>query len=140
MDPPYLQALKGEYGMMKFEWFRNYHAKYMVQARFKPAIHVITFFMCLGYLMEYPHLKRARAPARLSAPRGVRRARASSDPRTSRAARPEPRRASSTRVLSPTNLPPPYSSLVHACADEKHAAKRKAALAAIEKGESGGHH
>ena len=57
-DPPYMQALKGEYGWMKFGWFRSYHAKYMVDGRFKPVIHVITFVMCLGYLMEYPHLKR----------------------------------------------------------------------------------
>ena len=59
-DPPYMQALKGEYGWMKFGWFRSYHAKYMVDGRFKPVIHVITFVMCLGYLMEYPHLKRTR--------------------------------------------------------------------------------
>ena len=55
-----MQALKGEYGWMKFGWFRSYHAKYMVDGRFKPVIHVITFVMCLGYLMEYPHLKRTR--------------------------------------------------------------------------------
>ena len=58
-DPAYMQALKGEFGMMKYGWFRNYHAKYMVQGRFKPAIHLITFVMCLGYVMEYPHLKCA---------------------------------------------------------------------------------
>ena len=57
-DPAYMQALKGEFGMMKYGWFRNYHAKYMVQGRFKPAIHLVTFVMCLGYFMEYPHLKR----------------------------------------------------------------------------------
>ena len=61
-EPAYMQALKGEFGMMKYGWFRNYHAKYMVKGKFKPAIHIITFVMCLGYAMEYPHLKRASPP------------------------------------------------------------------------------
>ena len=59
-DPPYLQALKGEWGMMKLGIFRDYHAKYMVKPKFKPVIHIIAFVMCLGYALEYPHLRRTR--------------------------------------------------------------------------------
>ena len=60
MDPPYIQALKGEWGYMKMGFFRDYHAKYMAPGKYRPVVHVIMFVMGLGYLMEYPHLKRAR--------------------------------------------------------------------------------
>lgn len=168
MDPPYLQALKGEWGMMKLDFFRNYHAKYMVQGKFKPAIHIITFIMCLGYALEYPHLKRAHhASARARPHRRMRRAYRTLTPldffrgrsahprgehriRLAHTRRLELRarllwtsavaasaRAQHTRLAWPAVLsrsPRFFRALPLPFADEKHAAKKKAALHAIEHG------
>ena len=59
MDPPYLSALKGEYGVTKMGWFKNYQAKYIVPGKFKPVIHVIGFVCIVGYALEYSHLRGA---------------------------------------------------------------------------------
>ena len=56
--PPYLLALKGEWGLMKTGWFKNYQANYINTTKFRPVIHVIGLIMTIGYIMEYPHLKR----------------------------------------------------------------------------------
>ena len=65
MDPPYLQALKGEMPIMKMGWFKSYKANFIDAHRFRPVVHVITGIMCLGYTLEYfHHLRRERSPAR----------------------------------------------------------------------------
>lgn len=134
MDPPYIQALKGEFGMMKFGWFRNYHAKYMVQARMKPVIHVITFIMTLGYIMEYPHLKRTHPPALAPPTPPMHRSRA--DERGVTASQQQrqqlPLPASTSRGTPAPHRP--FAPAPHPHADEKHAARKKAALDAIENG------
>ena len=58
MDPPYLQALKGKFGIMNMGAFQSYKAAYIDTGRFRPVMHIIGFVMSLGYLMEYPHLRR----------------------------------------------------------------------------------
>ena len=58
-DPPYLSALKGEYGVTKMGWFKNYQQTFINTSRFRPLMHVMGFVLCLGYMLEYPHLKRA---------------------------------------------------------------------------------
>ena len=65
MDPPYLQALKGEMPIMKMGWFKSYKAAFIDAHKFRPVVHVITGIMCLGYTLEYfHHLRRERSPAR----------------------------------------------------------------------------
>ena len=77
MDPPYLQALKGEMPIMKMGWFKSYKANFIDANRFRPVVHIITGIMCLGYTLEYfHHLRREPPPAPL--PLAVR------DPRTCR--------------------------------------------------------
>ena len=74
MDPPYLGLLKGEYGVSKYGWFKNYQQKFINTSRFRPIQHVMAFVLVLGYCLEYPHLKRARGPharARAARRRGV---------------------------------------------------------------------
>ena len=67
MDPPYLQALKGEMLIMKMGWFKSYKANFIDAHRFRPVVHVITGIMCLGYTLEYfHHLRREPPPAPLS--------------------------------------------------------------------------
>ena len=69
-DPPYLAALKGEFGVTKMGWFQSYKKAYIDTGRFRPVLHIIGFVCCIGYLMEYPHLRRKRhalvAAARVS--------------------------------------------------------------------------
>lgn len=65
-DPPYLSLLKGEYGIQNWGIYKNYKAKYINTGSFRPVVHIIAFVMTLGYIMEYPHLKRARLPLCLS--------------------------------------------------------------------------
>lgn len=60
MDPPYLAALKGEYGITRMGWFKTYQEKFINTSRFRPCMHVMGLVLCVGYLLEYPHLKRAR--------------------------------------------------------------------------------
>ena len=80
MDPPYLQALKGEMPIMKMGWFKSYKANFIDANRFRPVVHIITGIMCLGYTLEYfHHLRREPPPAPL--PLAVR------DPRTCRSSR-----------------------------------------------------
>ena len=65
MDPPYLAALKGEYGVTKMGWFKSYQKAFIDTSRYRPIMHIIGFVFCVGYMLEYPHLKRApsRPPA-----------------------------------------------------------------------------
>ena len=56
-DPPYLSVLKGESWVSKMGWFKNYQATYINTSKFRPIMHVIGFVLCVGYLMEYPHLR-----------------------------------------------------------------------------------
>lgn len=60
VDPPYLAFLKGEYGITKMGWFKNYQDKYFTTGRFRPVLHVVGFIVTIGYLMEFGHIKRAR--------------------------------------------------------------------------------
>ena len=70
MDPPYLQALKGEMPIMKMGWFKSYKANFIDAHRFRPVVHIITGIMCLGYTLEYfHHLRREPPPAPLSSKR-----------------------------------------------------------------------
>lgn len=67
MDPPYLQALKGEMPIMKMGWFKSYKASFIDAHRFRPVVHVITGIMCLGYTLEYfHHLRREPRPPPLA--------------------------------------------------------------------------
>jgi hypothetical protein len=63
MDPPYLGALKGEYGVTAMGWFKNYQQKWINTGKFRPIMHVMGIVLVLGYAMEYPHLKRTPALA-----------------------------------------------------------------------------
>ena len=73
MDPPYLQALKGEMPIMKMGWFKSYKANFIDANRFRPVVHIITGIMCLGYTLEYfHHLRREPPPAPLPLKRKVR--------------------------------------------------------------------
>jgi hypothetical protein len=65
--PPYLAALKGEYGVTKMGWFKSYQEAFINTSRFRPIMHVIGFVMCVGYLMEFPHLKHERHSAKKKA-------------------------------------------------------------------------
>ena len=62
MDPPYLQALKGEMPIMKMGWFKSYKANFIDAHRFRPVVHIITGIMCLGYTLEYFHHLRREPP------------------------------------------------------------------------------
>ena len=74
MDPPYLQALKGEMPIMKMGWFKSYKANFIDANRFRPVVHIITGIMCLGYTLEYfHHLRREPPPAPLPCPFPARR-------------------------------------------------------------------
>lgn len=67
MDPPYMQALKGEMPIMKMGWFKSYKASFIDAHRFRPVVHVITGIMCLGYTLEYfHHLRREPRPPPLA--------------------------------------------------------------------------
>ena len=55
--PPYLSVLKGESGVGRMGWFRSYQQQYIHTSKFRPVLHVMGFVLCLGYLMEYPHLR-----------------------------------------------------------------------------------
>ena len=61
-DPPYLAALKGEYGVTKMGWFQSYKKAFIDTGRFRPVLHIIGFVVCVGYLMEFPHLRRKHQP------------------------------------------------------------------------------
>eukprot|EP00320_Phaeocystis_rex_P007890 CAMPEP_0119068684 /NCGR_PEP_ID=MMETSP1178-20130426/11143_1 /TAXON_ID=33656 /ORGANISM="unid sp, Strain CCMP2000" /LENGTH=74 /DNA_ID=CAMNT_0007050397 /DNA_START=44 /DNA_END=268 /DNA_ORIENTATION=+ len=64
MDPPYLQALKGEMPIMKMGWFKSYKAAFIDASRFRPVVHIITGVMCFGYTLEYfHHLRHTRHKA-----------------------------------------------------------------------------
>ena len=63
MDPPYLQALKGEMPIMKMGWFKSYKANFIDAHRFRPVVHIITGIMCLGYTIEYFHHLRREPPS-----------------------------------------------------------------------------
>ena len=62
--PPYLAALKGEYGVTKMGWFKSYQEAFINTSRFRPIMHVIGLVVCVGYLMEFPHLKGERHSAK----------------------------------------------------------------------------
>ena len=63
-DPPYLSLLKGEFGVAKMGWFKSYQESFINTGRFRPVMHVIGIVMCVGYLMEFPHLKGERHSAK----------------------------------------------------------------------------
>ena len=64
MDPPYLQALKGEMPIMKMGWFKSYKANFIDANRFRPVVHVIAGIMTLGYFMDFAfHLRHERHSA-----------------------------------------------------------------------------
>ena len=61
-DPPYFSALKGEYGITSWGIFKNYKAKYIDTSAFRPVIHVMAAVCIVGYMMEFPHLRRKHRP------------------------------------------------------------------------------
>lgn len=61
-DPPYFSALKGEYGITSWGIFKNYKAKYIDTSAFRPVIHVMAAVCIIGYMMEFPHLRRKHRP------------------------------------------------------------------------------
>ena len=62
--PPYLALLKGEWGPSTMGWYKTYQKTWIDTSKFRPVMHVIGMVMCIGYLMEYPHLKHERHSAK----------------------------------------------------------------------------
>ena len=125
-DPPYLSALKGEFGVTKMGWFQSYKKAYIDKSAFRPIIHIVAFTCCIGYLMEFSHLKRERRPPLLAVSGPGLRLRRHRSLRTHRARR--PRFLSHFHPSSPCCAPHEQTSATRRSASTRWSTTRRDAM------------